>query len=60
MDTAFHRLLHSMPVSVFKTLLRAGRHFQKPAILRIKTLQDGLGNQQFQATRHLLPSFRIE
>jgi hypothetical protein len=43
-DAAFHSLLYSMPVSLFKALLRAGRHFQKSTILRIKALQDSLGN----------------
>lgn len=44
-DTVFHRLLHGMPVGLFKALLRAGSHFQKSTILRVKALQDGLSNQ---------------
>ncbi|CNV30127.1 Uncharacterised protein [Salmonella enterica subsp. enterica serovar Bovismorbificans] len=44
-DTAFHRLLDGVPVGLFKTLLRAGSHFQKSTILRVKALQDGLSNQ---------------
>ena len=45
MDTLLHRLLHRMPVSVFKALLGAGGHFQKTSILGIKALQNSLGNQ---------------
>lgn len=44
-NTAFHRLLHGMPVSLFKALLRAGGHFQKSTILGVETLQNRLSNQ---------------
>jgi len=45
MDALLHRLLNGVPVRQFETLLRAGSHFQKAPVLRIKTLQNGLCNQ---------------
>ena len=44
-DPLFHRLLHRMPVGLFKALLRAGSHFEKTPILSVKSLQYRLGNQ---------------
>lgn len=45
MDPLLHRLLHGVPVSLFKALLRAGSDFKKTPILRVKSLQYRLGNQ---------------
>ncbi len=42
MDTLFHGLLNSLPVRLFKALLRPGRDFQKPAVLGVKPLQNSL------------------
>ncbi|EID69003.1 hypothetical protein ECW26_05750 [Escherichia coli W26] len=45
MDTVFHRLLDSMPVGLFETLLRPGSHFEESTILSVEALQNGLSNQ---------------
>ena len=45
MDPLLHRLLHRVPVSLFKALLRAGGHLEETPVLGVKSLQYRLGNQ---------------
>ena len=45
MDAAFHRLLDGVPVGLLEAVLRARGNFQKTTILRVKPLQDGLGDE---------------
>ncbi len=47
MDTRFHRLLHRLPVRLFKALLRACGNVEKATVLRIKTLQNRVGDKGF-------------
>ncbi len=44
-NTLLHRLLHGVPVSLLKALLRPGCHFKETTILGIEALQNGLCNQ---------------
>ncbi len=44
-DAAFHRLLDGVPVGLLEAVLRARGNFQKTTILRVKPLQDGLGDE---------------
>ena len=55
-NTRFHRLLHRQPVGLFKALLRPGGNLKKATILRVKSLQDGAGNQGFECGHGVPPA----
>ncbi len=45
MNAGLHGMLHRLPFRLLKPLLRTSSDVEKATILRIKTLQDGVGDQ---------------